>query len=226
MFIVISDQELCRKLPFATLNNDELRNNFVPSNNGDSHNKCFNLVFDPLLAGNEIYNKNVDEYDFFCNIVIPKTEYVYLSNIELASSNILTILNLNIRSIPKNLQLFVDSVLHNSSIKLNIIGFTEIRLNPSLYSLYKLPGYHMFVNERNVYGGGVAIYVDSVLEATLVEEFTISHDYIETVCIEVNNMSRRCLNICVYRPPSGNFTHFYDAMSNILSSAYAKKIMT
>ena len=220
---MISNQRLCSELPFATLSDDMFMNNILLSSNSDSHNDFSKLVFDPLLTENDKYNNDIDGYNFFSISDIPKTEYVYLSNFSLPSANTLSILHLNIRSIPKNLQYFVDNVMHTNSIKLNIIGFTEIRLNSSITSLYNLPGYHLFANTRNVYGGGVAIYADSELETTLKQEFTISHDYIETVCIEVLNFPRKCLNMCVYRPPNGSYSNFYDAMNNILSTAYAEK---
>lgn len=219
---MFSAESLCNELPFATLSDDVLMNSIVLSNNLDSNNGFPDLFFDTLLTDYDKYN-NVDRYNSFNTPDIPKTEYVYLSNLSLPSNNTLSILNLNIRSIPKNLQYFVDNIMHNSSFKLNIIGFTEIRLNPGITSLYNLPGYQLFVNTRNVYGGGVAIYVESELEASLLQELTISFDYIETVCIEVSNLPRKSLNICVYRPPNGNFANFCDTLSNILSSAYTKK---
>lgn len=172
------------------------------------HNDFLNLVFDPSLSENDKYDNYIDGCNFFSISDIPKTEYVYLSNFPLSSANTLSILNLNIRSIPKNLQYFVDNVVYHSDIKLNITGLTEIRLNQSISSLYNLPGYHLFVNARNVYGGGTAIYADSELEATLLSEFTISYDFIETVRIEVNFFLRKCVYMCVYRPPNGNFYQF------------------
>ena len=73
----------------------------------------------------------------------------------------LTILNLNIRSIPKNPQSIKDTIMHHSSIKFDILGFTEIRLDSHLCSLYDIPGYHMFTRSRNSHGGGVALYIST-----------------------------------------------------------------
>lgn len=133
------------------------------------------------------------------------------------------ILNFNIRSIPKILQYLTDNIIYNNSLYLDIVGLTEIRLNPSLSPMYSMPGYNTYVIARNVYGGGVAIYANSRLDTTLAQEFTISHEHLETVCIESASLSRKCVFMCVYRPPSGSFKELYESMNNILNLIYTKK---
>lgn len=64
---------------------------------------------------------------------------------------------MNTRSIATNLQFFVDSAFGNTHVKLDILEFTETRLDPDLASLYQLPGYNLSNNCRHRYGGGVVM---------------------------------------------------------------------
>ncbi len=57
---MISNQSLWSELPFATLNDEMLRNNIVLSNNVDSHYDFLNLVFDPLLTEDDKYNNDIN----------------------------------------------------------------------------------------------------------------------------------------------------------------------
>lgn len=66
---------------------------------------------------------------------------------------------MNIRSILRNLQYFKDLIIYDSSVSLNVIGFTEVRLGAHHSSLYDIPGYLLFTNPRNIHGGGTALYV-------------------------------------------------------------------
>ncbi len=65
---------------------------------------------------------------------------VSLENIPASKSKCLIICSMNIRSIPKNLQYFQDTVLSNTSINFDFHGLTETRLDAHLTSLYELPG--------------------------------------------------------------------------------------
>lgn len=92
------------------------------------------MVFDPLIIYNDKYDKDDYENNFSNIVNIPNSEYKYLSNLCSPNANTLSIFNLNIRPIPKNLQYFTDTLIYNNSILLNIIVLTEIRLNSSLAS--------------------------------------------------------------------------------------------
>lgn len=51
--------------------------------------------------------------------------------------------------------------MHNSSVKIDVLGFMEIWLDYHLCLLYKIPGYHMFTKSRNVHDGGVDLYIST-----------------------------------------------------------------
>lgn len=56
--------------------------------------------------------------------------------------------------------------MHNSSIKSDVLGFAEIRLDSHMCSLNEIPGYHMFTGFRNVHGGEVALYISMDYDTT------------------------------------------------------------
>lgn len=145
------------ELPFSSLNGEQFFSVLNPHYNYDSFK---NLEYIPLTVEHDRYNRDIDADEFYISrsITIPKTVYFYLDHIPMFNTNDLTISNMNIRSIPKNINSFKDTVMH-TNINFHVIGLTEIRLAPHLTSLYELPGYRMYANTRNVHGGGVAIYI-------------------------------------------------------------------
>ena len=89
---------------------------------------------------------------------------------------------MNIRSIPKNFQYFKDTImLNSSSININVLGFTETRLDHHFSPLYKLSGYCMYTNSRNIHDSSVAVYVADNYVSSVQDELTISDSYIETI---------------------------------------------
>lgn len=98
-------------------------------------------------------------YTKFRNTNVMRSKYIELFHYSSKSNDVTTLLTLNIRSIPTNVQSFVDTVLGSVATKYNILGLTELRLEAHLSSLYQLPGYSLFTNCRNTHGGGVAMYI-------------------------------------------------------------------
>lgn len=113
--------------------------------------------------------------------------------------------------------------MHKTSINISVLGFTDIRLDPHLSSLYELPGYNMYNNWRNIYRGGVALYISSDFDSCIRKQFTISESFIESIAVETTISKSKYLFLCIYRPPSGNFNTFLNAMTDILSLAHADK---
>lgn len=220
-----SNESLCRELPFNTICDAVLQlaiHSYLQSN----ENNFDNLEFNPFFIDNEKYNKDLEVNEFLVHnrfIGVPKSKYIFLDNLTQLSNKALTILNLNIRSIPKNLQLLKDTVMYNSSIKFDIIGLTEIRLDSSLCTLYEIPGYNMFTCSRNVHGGGIALYISTDYDSSAQSQFTISEPFIEAIGIETIIVNKKYLSMCIYRPPNGNLDNFLSEMADILSSIIDKK---
>ena len=88
--------------------------------------------------------------------------------------------------------------MHNLSINIIVLGFTETRLVSHLSSLYKLPGYYIYTNSRNIHGGGGVIYVSNNYVSSVQNEIIISDSYIETIRIEAAVIARKYLFLCIY----------------------------
>lgn len=216
-----NSNQLCDELPFAT-SNDTL-DSFIlnPAVSSNYYNLEYDSLasydkYDNLLSADEFYSRNR-------LVSIPKCKYISLDDINLPSNNTLTISHVNIRSIPRNFQSFKDIVLSSTSFNINIIGFTEIRLDPQFSFLYNIPGYSLLTNSRNVHGGGVALYVSSDYDSSVQDHITILEPFIESLGVEVSVELQNYLLVCIYRPPSGNFNEFIVAMNDILSSIFEKK---
>lgn len=208
------------ELPFASTDNNDLINIF----NGQSQRdlSC-NISFNPIDLLEDKYNSDlhVNNSSVFSKYYnIPKSDYVFLDSLYCdGNDNIITLLNMNIRSVPTNLQLFVDSILVSSCVKFDILGFTETRLDLDLVNLYKLPGYNLFTTCRNRCGGGIAMYISDNHLSVKLDEFCIVDPSIECLGVECADNNKKCLFICVYRPPRGKVNDFFITLSEILSAA-------
>ena len=149
-----------------------------------------------------------DNYGLLNGMSYPRSEYVQQDDIFCDDVNLYTVLTLNIRSIPANVQSLADSILCNIKSKFNIIGLTETRLSPHLASLYQLPGYKMFSNCRNTHGGGVSLYISECINSSIDDDFSKVETYIECLGVQTNIMNKNSLLLCTYRPPSGNLEFF------------------
>ena len=79
------------------------------------------------------------------------------------------------------------------SITYDVFGFTETGLDASISALYTLPAYKMFTNDRDRYGGGVAVYVSNRHTGCKVNECNWMEPFIESVGIEL-----KCDVKCLY----------------------------
>ena len=75
------------------------------------------------------------------------------------SDDNLSMLNVNIRSICKNLDSLKD-YLHCCNIRFNVIGIAETRLNDKPHDYFQMNGYNLELHNRdNNRGGGVCLYM-------------------------------------------------------------------
>lgn len=208
------------ELPFAYLSSDDLIS-LINSNNFNQSCKSF----DPFTITDDKYNVDLDITQSclrsrFLNV--PRDDYIFLdtfSSLSTDDATTTTLFTMNIRSIPTNFQAFIDLVLTNTFMNLNILGFTETRLDNDLISLYQLPGYKMFNKCRNRNGGGVAIYVSTVYNSCMLIDFTFTEPYMECLGVESILANKKYLFICIYRPPNGNVESFLNGLNNIFSIA-------
>lgn len=75
------------------------------------------------------------------------------------SSNRLTFVHTNIRSMIKNYSKLLASI-YNGPHRIDVIVLTEVNINDSISSLYEIDDYIMYSNLRtNRKGGGIIVYV-------------------------------------------------------------------
>ena len=171
------------ELPFAYIDNSELINLLTCDNLSQ-----IDKSFDPFVVLDDKYNSDVDITQSCLRSTyqnVPKSEYIFLESLSSINTNnaITTLLSMNIRSVPTNIQSFIDLILANTSVNLNIIGFTETRLHNDITQLYQLPGYNMFTKCRNRNGGGVAMYISSDYTSIMNNDLSFIESFME--CISV-----------------------------------------
>ena len=107
-------------------------------------------------------NLNSDDNDFDIDIPqidIPNTKYV--TALPKPSNQFLSILSMNIVSIPKKSNYFANTVHCQFDIPFDLFTVCETRLLDKLIPLYKIPGFTAFHTCRDRSGGGVALYARS-----------------------------------------------------------------
>lgn len=222
---MVTSETACYDFPFASLT-DELFQSVLHNHSSVCNDYNYrNREYSSLFIENDKYNSDLDVNGFYLSnrsVSAPKSSYVFLDNMSLSNHNTLTIANMNIRSIPKNLHYFQDTVLHTIPCKIDVLGFTEIRLQSHLSSLYELPNYYMYANSRNAHGGGVAIYISNEFTSSVLNPLTFSEPFIESIGVEALIRNKRNVFVCIYRPPSGNFNSFHETMSDILTTVHEK----
>ena len=128
-----------------------------------------------------------------------------------SNSNKLSILNINIRSVPKNFNMLL-SLLSISKIQYTVIVLTETWLKDSDDSLYNITGYsHISLNRKNGHkGGGVRIYFSTAIKLiTIDNNLTGIFDSHECLSCELALDKKQKLHIIgIYRPPKCNIKKF------------------
>ena len=96
----------------------------------------------------------------------------------------LSIVCMNIRSIPRNLEEFcMDFNIPGSST--DIIDFTETWLNEDLQPVFPVPSYNYFCNSRSTRGGGLALYIKNILCAREIDQFSVMTPSLESLFVKI-----------------------------------------
>ena len=133
-----------------------------------------NIEDDSIDANTPFYLSNNSQY--YSTEQFPKPD----------NNNLISLLHVNIRSLPKcfdQLEVFLQSISH----KFSVIALSETWLKTVPHSYYFLPGYELIVNNRtgNKAGGGVALYVSRDLDVIPREDLNLSDDSLESLFIEI-----------------------------------------
>ena len=132
----------------------------------------------------------------------------------------LSILHLNIRSIPRNLS-SLQTYLNNLDIQFSVIGISETWLKPYNVDCYGMDGYkeeHLYRSERM--GGGVSLYVMNGIEYFVRNDMSIIDEHLESLFIEVDksclsNENNSLIGV-IYRPPNTDIDIFINHLMTIL----------
>ena len=126
-----------------------------------------------------------------------------------------SIMHVNIRSIPANLNNFL-SYMSNIDHSFSVIGFSATWLTPANIDAYSIVGYnHVGLTRDDRKGGGVSLLISEKLMYTEFHELNIVEDYIEYVFVKIMDKGNAIIVGTVYRPPNSNIVDLYDTMSNM-----------
>ena len=130
----------------------------------------------------------------------------------------LSLLHLNIRSVPLHYTEFV-SYLDTLNVHFKIIALSETAIN-SHHAIYRMPNYSIEMNHREKKkGGGTSIYIHNSLQYTVRRELQLGGDC-NSVFIEIlkTSINTKCNLICgcVYRPPFMSLKLFNEHLACVL----------
>ena len=135
-------------------------------------------------------------------------------------SNELSILHMNICSIPKHIQKLSNYI---SNIKLNffVLGLTATWISNSSSGIYNMEGYNLIEDFRkNRKGGGVSLYIRKNVKYVKRSDLDIFDDHLESLFVEIDKQSVNCIkNIIIsvlYRPPNTDPDAFTQSLSPLL----------
>ena len=136
----------------------------------------------------------------------------------------ISLLSLNINSLPKNFDNFVATLMNGSYVP-KIIGFCETKLNSNIEQLYSIPGYTNVFNSNTTRSGGLALYINSNIKFRLIDELCVIHSYIESLCIEIQ-FENECYFVClIYRRPGSDFDQFMLSYNHIICNTRRKNCL-
>ena len=108
-----------------------------------------------------------------------------------------------------------------------IIGLAETNIDEPLKDLYLMNNYTSYYQDTlkgKFKGSGVAIYVNNDLNASAVENLSYSSPDIESLFVEISNVSTPVIYGVIYRPPNGDFIKFIDTLKQIQEALPDKNV--
>ena len=204
------------QLPFSSISDKE----FLTTLNANEFQRKFNkeqlenIEYEPFPNLNSRGPVN----DTSNNLTIPKTKYVYPDKISSVVNrpNMFSILHLNIRSIPANLDSFLDISLHNLNKQIDVLTFCETRLIANIEQLYNITGCNMYSQNRDREGGGVCMYVADKYPSFINTGLSFTENFFECVSVEIKLNTKLHLLLCVYRPPKAKLRDFITKLSKVV----------
>ena len=130
----------------------------------------------------------------------------------------LSLMHLNIRSIPSNLTKLVQ-YLSNLNVNFDIIGISETWLNETNKDIYNLNGYnHVPLVRQDRIHGGVSLFISASISYRILNEIFIINKDIECLFIQIELNGDKIHVGIIYRTPDADVRNFCDYLVNILES--------
>ena len=219
---------LSEELPFTHLDDSRFYLALYELQNGSVHfdpDRFSSLHYNPIFCNSNVSLTQSDSLDPDINLNTGKTPCDYFTenqfNEMLLNENYsgadFSLLHLNIRSLPRNLNSLTD-LLSCLDIKFSVIGISETWLSESPHST-DINGFKFLHKHRlNRVGGGVGLYVSNDLEFKLREDLSISNvDIVESLFIEVTRPREKNVVVgIVYRPPNQRVDDFVSSNNELL----------
>jgi hypothetical protein len=145
------------------------------------------------------------------------SNYIKLENIKKFYCNELSLLSVNIRSLPGHFHEFL-SYLKCFECLPTCIVITETFLTSVNCLLYDIEGYKAYhiVRPHDSARGGVSIYIRSFIDCTVESNVKMINSSIESLCVSFKLDNKRYNLLGLYRPPSGDAKLFLNHLSDIL----------
>ena len=194
-------------------------NRILQAGFSDEHNNVFDDLDPDCNINNDLC---INE----CNYFSEDTFNELLSTNSVTSKD-LSILHLNIRSLPKNIS-NLQNYLECLNIDFTILGLSETWHNANTIDVYNLMGYNCVNRYReNRIGGGLSIYVKNNIEFFQRSDLELCTEENECIFIEIDrscvNESHNVILGLFYRPPNTNLPLFIDNINSILSKIKNEK---
>lgn len=209
--------------PFYDIDDNQLRNLY--DNDTNENGLCINDYYNLKFTYNHtsdvncdlgLHNHDAGELENLHSVL--ETIYYHQDELEplvRTYPNHLNIFTYNIRSIPSNLDMFVDGHLIPIINEVQIICFCETRLSDDIEHLYRITGFNMFTKNRNRQGGGVAIYIKDNINCKVIDDISIANDCYESCFVECESVSSFIVGV-IYRRPNSDINVFNIMLEDLL----------
>ena len=192
-----------------------------------------------LGNGDSVHKANYTEHDRSVLCDIDPDLYYYYHNNSIKSeyytekqfnntfsdNNNLSILHLNIRSVPLHFSEFL-CYLDTVDLEFKIIALSETGIN-NHHAVYNITHYNLEMDHRHKRrGGGVSLYIHNILQYKIRKDLVIG-DVVNSVFIEIIRSSTNTKNNvicgCVYRPPFMSVKFFNELLELFFSKLQSEK---
>ena len=192
-----------------------------------------NLPLDDLILSEDVYNI----FDTDLDIDPDHNLFNALSNTCLYHDPSITdnylihesfhIMEMNIRSVPKNLD-EVTMMFDNILEELSFIILVETWLHEDNIDWYNISGFNSCHKVRqNKRGGGVSIYIKDSIVFKKLDNINIMTPNIEGIFIKITQhycpFNQSLIIGAIYRPPNGDITEFIHAMHEIIDKLHLEE---